>query len=392
MNIPTQVLAIKAEVDPVLGVARPTPNQIYKNVQVFVENRLLGPLDPDELRLEITHIGICGTDVHLSTNNPSTGYITCSAPLSIPKEGRVIGHEGVGRILEVGRNVRHFQPGMFVALESIIVCHRCPVCKRGDFNQCQNAVLLGLERDGILATVADVPASIAHDLSAYIRSEADLVAAANVEPAAVAYVGCENARIRPGEKVAVFGAGPIGLFAAMLARQVFGASEVHMIEPNVFRRDFARTWADFVYDAAESFERLPDDLDVVIEASAVLENVTEVFPKINANGRVILLGRRGHPLHIRHVDHMITNAISIMGSRGHLGGAFQQVMRLHQSERIDLTRAVTATLNGLKEARDALARPESLERQNCKVVVGLVSPTTVLSYLPEKGTAQAAYL
>jgi D-xylulose reductase len=55
----------------------------------------------------MTYAGVCGTDVHLVASHPDTGYIRCSAPAKIPQEGRVIGHEGVGQVLEVGSQVKH---------------------------------------------------------------------------------------------------------------------------------------------------------------------------------------------------------------------------------------------------------------------------------------------
>ncbi|MEV5027398.1 zinc-dependent alcohol dehydrogenase [Paenibacillus sp. LPE1-1-1.1] len=367
------VVVIHADEEPIKGIDNPTPNQIYKNVRVSLKERELGMLGPDDIRVQIAYVGICGTDVHLTTNHPETGYISCSAPLSIPEEGRVIGHEGVGKVIAVGNNMSHLALGSYVALESIIICHRCTACRRGKFNQCLNAKLLGLEQDGILGTIVDVPGSLAHDLTLFIRSESDLMAAANIEPAAVAYVGCENAQLVPGEKVAIFGAGPIGLFVAMLCRQVFGSSEIHMIEPNEFRRNFARPWADHVHDVESFFYRSIDGIDVVFEASAILQNVTRVIRRINANGRVILLGRKGYPFNIQDVDHMITNEITIKGSRGHLGGAFEKVMRLHQSNRINLLDVVTQSVHGLKEASDMLMHSERIEQENCKVIVNVSS-------------------
>lgn len=369
----SKALLIKAVRDPMPEVQRPLPNQLYKHVQVYMEQRELPALHPLDIRLEMLYVGICGTDVHVTSNHPETGYISCSAPLSIPESGRVIGHEGVGRVIEAGSEVKHLSPGMIVTMESIIVCYRCPACRQGKFNQCENAELLGLEKDGLLGNVVDVPASIAHDISGFIRDERDLIAAAAVEPAAVAYVGCENARIRPGDCVVVFGAGPIGVFAAMLSKRVFGAAKVLIVEPNEFRRTFSRKWADEVYSVEQFFAGIEGPVDVVIEASAILDNVTRVFPYINANGRVVLLGRKGIPLHIEHVDHMITNEISIVGSRGHLGGAFHRVMKLHQTGIIRLDDAMTRIVHGIDDMAELLRKPTVIERENCKVMVQMTA-------------------
>jgi len=79
------------------GVERPGPHQIYRHPRVEVEVRALGELHPDEIRVRMIYAGLCGTDAHLVTASPETGYIRSSAPALIPPEGRIIGHEGWGR-------------------------------------------------------------------------------------------------------------------------------------------------------------------------------------------------------------------------------------------------------------------------------------------------------
>ncbi|MCP4349096.1 MAG: alcohol dehydrogenase catalytic domain-containing protein [Desulfobacterales bacterium] len=367
----TELIVIHADREPMEGIVNPGPHQIYRNPRVSSEIRTLDGLSPDEIRVQMLYAGICGTDVHLAEQNPDTGYIRSSAPAEIPPEGRVIGHEGVGRILETGSNVRHLKPGAIVTFESIIVCHYCDVCRKGNFNQCRHAKLLGLEKDGIFGTVADVPAMLAHDVSELVKNDKDIRAAACVEPAGVAYVACQNTNIKGGDTVAVFGAGPIGLFTAMLSKNIFGASAVYIIEPVAFRRKLAEKWCDHVFDVAEFFDQPPRGIDVVIEASGALDNVTRVFRGINPNGRIVLLARSGVPLTLDAVDHMITNAVRIIGSRGHLCGAFTDILSLYKEGRIPLDEIVTAVVNGPSELLDILKSPEKILNENCKVLAQL---------------------
>ena len=84
----------------------------------------------------------------------------------------------------------------------------------------------------------------------------------------------------------------------------------------------------------------------MLEASGNTGNITRVFRRLNANGRVALLGRSGEPLLLDAVDHMITNAVSLKGSRGHLGGAFGKILSLSRSGRISIDDAVTLIVNG----------------------------------------------
>ena len=209
----SEVLSVCAKYEPMAGVVNPGPHQKYKDSRIIIEKRTLNELDPSFLRVKMLFAGVCGTDVHAVEHDPVTKYIKCSAPLSFPQTtpGRIIGHEGVGQVVEVGKNISHIQKGSYVSFESIVACHRCVYCRQGSFNQCENALLLGLEMDGVFGTVVDVPASLAHDISPYVQSNSDLRAFALLEPAAVAYVACENAKIAPSNKVLIFGAGPIGL-------------------------------------------------------------------------------------------------------------------------------------------------------------------------------------
>jgi threonine dehydrogenase-like Zn-dependent dehydrogenase len=367
----SKVVVIHADNEPMKGVINPGPHQIYRNPRISVENRILGALNPDEIRVEMIYAGLCGTDVHLVEKNPDTGYIRSSAPAFIPLEGRIIGHEGIGKVLEIGSNVRHIKPGNYVTFESIIVCHYCDVCRKGQFNQCRHAILLGLEKDGLFGSVVDVPAMLAHDVTEIIKSDKGLKAGACVEPAGVAYVACQNTRVTGGDIVIVFGAGPIGLFTAILSKTVFGASAVHIVEPVKFRRDFAKQWLNYVYDVDDFFDNCPPCVDVVIEASGDLDNINRIFRKVNANGRIALLARSGVPLVLDAVDHMITNAVSMVGSRGHLCGAFNDILNLYKKGRIPLEEIVTNEINGPEQLCDLLQSTEKILNENCKVLVRL---------------------
>jgi threonine dehydrogenase-like Zn-dependent dehydrogenase len=367
----TRVVVVHADREPMPGIENPGPHQIYRNPRVGIEERELGELHPDEVRVKMLYAGICGSDLHLVESNPETGYIRSSAPARIPSEGRVIGHEGVGEVLEAGSNVRHVKPGAVVTFESIIVCHYCDVCRRGQFNQCRRARLLGLEKDGLFGTIVDVPSMLTHDVSEIAGDDRGLRAAACVEPAGVAYVACQNTHISGGDTVVVFGAGPIGLFTAMLAKWIFGAAVVYLVEPIGFRRELAMKWFRHVYDVDEFFSKPPKNVDVLIEASGAMGNVTRLFRQLSANGRVALLARSGKPLELDAVDHMITNQISIVGSRGHLCGAFAAVLNLFKNDRIPLDEIVTDVVDGPNELAALLGDPERVLDRNCKVLARL---------------------
>ena len=119
----------------------------------------------------------------------------------------------------------------------------------------------------------------------------------------------------------------------------------------------------------EFFDRSPECVDVVIEASGDLNNVTRLFRRINANGRIAFLARSGMPLVLDAVDHMITNAVSMTGSRGHLCGAFSDILNLYKKGRIPLEEIVTDVIDGPDELCSLLKNTDSILNDNCKVLV-----------------------
>lgn len=363
---------MRAERDPRPGVERPGPHELYRHPRLAVEARSLGAVAPGHVRVEMQRVGICGTDLHAVQSDPDSGYILGSAPLELGPEGRVLGHEGVGRVQAVGAGVSGIRRGDWVAFESLETCHRCVACRRGDFNQCESAVLLGMQRDGVFAEVVDLPAQLAHDVSDLAADEAGRRAAACLEPAACSLVALTLARLAPGEHVLIFGGGPIGLFAAMLARLVFGAASVQIVEPLPFRREFATRWCDRVWDVEEFFDAPPRrPAEVLVETSGCLANVDRALARVGPNGRIALLARCGEPLRLARVDHLITNNLSIIGSRGHLGGAVDRILRLQREARLPLHEAVTDVVSGLDGLLAALADPAALAAKHCKLLARL---------------------
>lgn len=363
-----RAVVLRATDEPMTGSVAPSPNQRYRHPRLELEERPLGTLDPRHVRVEMLYAGVCGTDLHLVQQDPRSGYVRTSAPALIPASGRVIGHEGVGRVVEAGSAVRHVRTDDIVAFASIDACLQCETCRSGLPNQCPQAKLLGMEMDGLFATIADVPATLAHDVSAIATDDDGMRAAACIEPAGCALLACENAPIRPGDRVLVFGGGPIGLYSAIAARQVFGADRVVLAEPLEARRQLAAPWCDAVADPSEIDEHIGGGTDVVIECSASLGVVSQVFRRIAPGGRVVLLGRGGEPLVLDAIDHMITNAISIRGSRGHLGGALPRAIALHGEGRLPMSAAITGVLDSLEELLRTLRQPDALPRHHCKLL------------------------
>ena len=362
-------LIVYANDDPKGNAGNPSSNYRYRFPRIEIENRALLPLSAGSIRVKMNCVGICGTDLHL-LETEEDGYTRCSSPSQIPFTGRILGHEGMGVVCELGQNVEKIELGDFVCFESILTCKSCVKCRQGAFNQCVHSSLLGMEQDGLFTEYADVPVSAAHVVTDIAQTDRDLEGLACVEPAAVAYLACVNARIAPGETVAVLGAGPIGFFAALMAKTLFGASHVCLSEPVEFRREFGRLASDQVL-LPEEFSESNQSFDVLIDAAGSLSDTSTAISQMNGNGRIVLLSRTGQSLHIDLVDQIISKSLHIIGSRGHLGGAMNAVLSLARAGRLDLRAPVTKVAHGLDSLAGLLKNPTALMAGDCKVVVKL---------------------
>ncbi len=364
-------VVLYAERQPLPGVAAPAAHQLYRRPRLRIEPRPLGALRPGHVRVRMALVGICGTDLHVARADPHTGYLLGSVPLEVGPTGRILGHEGVGRVIEVGDGVATLARGDAVTFESLLSCQACSACRRGQFNHCVHAQLIGAQVDGLFREVVDLPAQLAHRVSDLTTSAPGRRAAACIEPAACAYVAAQRAALRPGERVVIFGAGPIGLFAAMLCRTAFGA-RVDVVEPVPLRRELVRPWCERVWDVEAFFgEPTGDPIDVVIETSGETANVDRIVERLAPCARVALLARKGQPLHVAQPDRLITRGIALFGSRGHLGGAVEDVLRLYRAGRLPLEAAVTGEVDGLGGIERTLASEDAFEHQHVKVLARL---------------------
>jgi L-iditol 2-dehydrogenase len=154
-----------------------------------------------EIRVKLSKIGICGSDVHLFL-----GHRLLAKPT-------VIGHEGLGFIDKIGEGVVGRNIGERVVIEPNFPCNHCPYCNSGRGNICINKRVVGLTENGCFAEYLVLPAQYAWPIPSNI-SDLDAVC---IEPAAVAYHALFSSKALPGDTIAVLGIGAIGLLLTHLA-------------------------------------------------------------------------------------------------------------------------------------------------------------------------------
>jgi alcohol dehydrogenase len=172
---------------------------------------------------------ICGTDLHIMKGDVPT--VT---------EGRILGHEGIGVVEETGNGVMNFRAGDKVLISCITSCGKCEYCKKGMYSHCQNGGwILGNTIDGTQAEYVRIPFA---DTSLYpvptgVDDEA-LLMLSDILPTGFE-CGVLNGQVKPGDTVAIVGAGPVGL-AALLTAQFYSPAEIIMIDMDDNRLEVAK--------------------------------------------------------------------------------------------------------------------------------------------------------
>lgn len=319
---------------------------------------------PGDAIVKIVKTTICGTDLHILKGDvPSC------------KPGRILGHEGVGIVEEVGAGVASFKPGDRVLISCITACGRCEYCRRGMYSHCTTGGwILGNEIDGTQAEYVRTPHA---DTSLYpIPAGADeeaLVMLSDILPTGFE-CGVLNGKVAPGSTVAIVGAGPIGL-AALLTAQFYSPAQIVMIDLDDSRLGIARQFGATATinsadgKAAEAVKGLTGGrgVDAAIEAVGVPATF-ELCQEIVAPGGVIAnIGVHGKKVDL-HLERLWSANIAIT-TRLVDTVTTPMLLKTVQSRKVDPTRLITHrfTLDQILDAYDTFGN--AAKTQALKVII-----------------------
>jgi len=245
-----------------------------------VEQRPEPKPGPGQIVIAVRAAGVCGTDLHIFRGR---------FPATFP---RVPGHEFAGEVLAVGAGVRNVRVGDRVSADPVIPCNACDYCRRSKPHLCRDLQALGIQWDGGFATHCVMPAEQAVPVPQGVGFDA----AALAEPIACCLHGLDLAGIALGDRVAIIGAGWIGLIMLQLAR-LRGAGFVSISEKIAAKRELAeRLAADRVVDpqaedyAAVVREATGGGADVVIECVGSAPTAAQALTLVRDGGTVLLFG------------------------------------------------------------------------------------------------------
>ncbi len=294
---------------------------------------------PADALVRITRAGICGSDLH---------FYEGLLPIA---PGFVLGHEGVGVIEEVGAGVVRLKKGDRVVVSGVVACGRCYFCRRGQPSQCAesgSAVfgygassagklgwLGGEQSEAVRVPFADytcfpLPDAIDDDAAVFL---------ADILP--TGFFGALNGNIRPGDTVAIFGCGPVGLCAVICAK-LFGPAQVIAVDSIPYRLELARKLGATAVNreggsALQAIVELTDGrgADVTIEAVGNESALTAALRSARGGGTVSVIGVFGMPWFNFPIGHAFMRDLTFRIGLANISAHIPELTRLMESGVID---------------------------------------------------------
>lgn len=303
----------------------------YGQENVRIEERDNPACGDNDIIIKNLYASICGTDVAVYTHGPNTGHkITM---------GEEFGHEVVSQVAEVGKNVNGIAVGDIV--------YPYPLLATGD-----------PKRAGTIGGFSEyirIPNCVVGKQVYKVSDKIPLRVAALIEPFTVGTRAARRSNPKHGEKAVVFGAGTIGIAAAMALKQIFGCSQVMLADVSAFRLEKA-IGLDFpvcnpakqdvqaemtkVFGEAHGLSEMTADADIFIDAAGA-ESVLDTFMKIGKIGSRLVAVAVNNTLKQLDILHLTYAQKSIIGSGGYMPEDVRDVMRLMESRVYNIESIIT---------------------------------------------------
>lgn len=303
---------------------------------------------PNEVLVRVRAAGICGSDMHIYRGtNPFAKY------------PRVIGHEIVGEVAEVGDEVTDIKVGDRVQVEPIEYCGECYACKSGRGNVCQNLHVLGVHKDGGFQEYITVQSDKIHILPDSIS----FVNAVMIEPFTIGAQVCYRGDVKKDDVVLIFGAGPTGLSA--MENAIIKGATVIIVDIDDTKLEYAKEFGANVtlnsskIDVEEEVRKLTDGMmpNVVVDAVGNAKILSDAIKLVSVAGRVVCLGFVSDLAEVSLVE-MTKKEVTLAGSRLQTN-QFKNVIDIFANHDVNTTKLITHVMEytDIKEAINLIEDP-----------------------------------
>jgi 2-desacetyl-2-hydroxyethyl bacteriochlorophyllide A dehydrogenase len=303
-----------------------------------------------DVLVRVRAAGICHSDVHYRAGTSGVG------PLP-----QTLGHEIAGVVEEVGPSVTSLRPGDRVCLHYLLSCGQCHFCRSGHEQFCAEGKMIGKHVDGGFAEYIAVPARNAVRLPAEVAFEHGAVLMCS---SSTSFHALRKSRLQPGETVAIFGAGGLGMSAIQLARTM-GALQVYAVDINETKLQLAETFGAVPVNARQddpvtTIRRLTGGrgVDVAIEVIGLRQTMEQAVRCLAVLGRAALAGIADRPFEINSYSDLLGREAEVIGCSDHTLRELEILVEYLRQGRLDLghivARSVPLEAEAINATMDAL--------------------------------------
>ncbi len=309
----------------------------------------------DDVLVRIKAAGICHSDAHYRAGISPVS----SLPLTL-------GHEVAGVIEEVGSQVSSVRVGDRVCLHYLVTCGDCYYCSTGNEQFCVSGAMIGKHRDGGYAEYISVPARNAFLLPDELTFEQGAVLMCS---SATSFHALQKAEVKPGETVAIFGAGGLGMSAIQLA-QAFGALDIYAVDVDEKKLEMARDFGAVAVNAragdpVEELRRLTEGkgVDVALELIGLPLTMQQAVQSLAVFGRAVIVGITDQTFEIAPYADLLMKEAQVLGASDHLAQELPLLLEMTRRRLLDLSHLITATIpldsTAINQVLDRLERGEA---------------------------------
>ncbi|MCZ8532200.1 2,3-butanediol dehydrogenase [Psychrobacillus psychrodurans] len=315
---------------------------VWHNIKdVRVEQINEPVISSGQVKVKVEWAGICGSDLHAYLH----GLSMEAHSLSGQKPPLTLGHEFSGTIVEVADDVTSHRVGERVAIEPLIYCGECYACKRGYYNQCSKVGFVGLNRDGGFAEYVIVDNNMVHVLPDSVSYEEGAL----VEPTAVSFYAVRESKLKAGDSIAIFGAGPIGLLT-LLSAKAAGATKIIVIDLSEERLEKAKELGATTIingmrdDIVETIHELTDGgVSVAFECAGAQPTMTSAVASVKQGGQVMAIAVFAKPVSI-DMGQLMFKAADITSTLAYRH-VFPEVIDMISTGRLDVKPVITKKID-----------------------------------------------
>jgi 2-desacetyl-2-hydroxyethyl bacteriochlorophyllide A dehydrogenase len=289
-----------------------------------------------DVLVKVKAAGICRSDVHYRAG------VSPVYPLPL-----TLGHEVAGVIEKVGAEVRNVNISDRVCLHYLVTCGDCRYCAMGNEQFCTSGSMIGKYQDGGYAEYIVVPSRNAVPLPDEIPFEQGAIMMCS---SATSLHALCKAELKPGESVAVFGVGGLGMSAVQLAR-AFGALDVYAVDINADKLKLVESYGAIAVNAREvapvaEIRRLTggQGVDVALELVGLPQTIEQAVHSLGVFGRAVLVGIAEHPFELNLYHDIIPKEAQIIGCSDHLLPELHLLIELVRRGTLELSSVVTRTV------------------------------------------------